>query len=87
MVNVECKAAAAEWSEVVDATADINECTCARPPCSGIADCRNTPGSFECSCPVGYQLAEDRTTCRGQSSDSRFVFVYDFFVKTELSNR
>ena len=77
MVNAECKAAAAE----VVYAADINECTAARPPCSGIADCVNTPGSFQCSCPAGYKLAENGTTCRGQWCDSHFVFVYYFTLK------
>ena len=45
---------------------DVNECTSARPPCSGIAQCVNTAGSFECSCPAGYKLAADHRTCQGQ---------------------
>lgn len=31
----------------------------------------NTYGSYECKCPVGYVLREDRRMCRGESSCSR----------------
>lgn len=32
---------------------DVDECT--KSPCGKWAVCRNTPGSFECLCPLGYR--------------------------------
>lgn len=29
--------------------------------------CRNTPGSFVCLCPAGWELQPDQRTCRGLS--------------------
>ncbi|XP_037938996.1 fibrillin-2 [Teleopsis dalmanni] len=39
---------------------DIDECS---DGISGCEHCVNTEGSFECSCPAGYELAEDEKTC------------------------
>jgi len=47
---------------------DINECAETRPTaCVGNAECINTPGSFQCSCPSGYKLAPSQRNCQGQS--------------------
>ncbi|XP_059148171.1 uncharacterized protein LOC131935669 isoform X2 [Physella acuta] len=40
---------------------DIDECSLAENPCNGT--CRNTPGSYFCSCPIGKELQNDKTTC------------------------
>ncbi|XP_066203928.1 protein HEG homolog 1 isoform X2 [Saccopteryx leptura] len=37
-----------------DCSVDVNECL--SNPCSPLAVCINTQGSFTCRCPVGYQL-------------------------------
>ncbi|KAM8770501.1 protein HEG homolog 1 [Rhynchonycteris naso] len=37
-----------------DCSVDVNECL--SNPCSPLAMCINTQGSFTCRCPVGYQL-------------------------------
>ena len=42
---------------------DINECELNNGGCSH--RCRNTEGSYECSCPEGLQLLHNRRTCRG----------------------
>ena len=42
---------------------DINECRVNNGGCSD--DCFNTHGSFECICPEGFQVAEDRRACIG----------------------
>ena len=41
---------------------DINECALGR--CDH--NCRNTAGSFVCSCRRGYTLHTDGTTCNGK---------------------
>lgn len=40
----------------------MNECENTPSPCQHI--CRNTDGSFICSCPAGYVLNPDGLTCR-----------------------
>ena len=42
---------------------DINECFDGTSGCSH--QCTNSPGSFTCSCPDGYTLADDQRTCQG----------------------
>lgn len=41
--------------------ADVDECSEQDTQCSH--ECLNEPGSFSCSCPNGYDLAEDEATC------------------------
>lgn len=43
---------------------DINECQDNNGGCDHF--CRNTVGSFECSCQKGYKLLTDERTCQGQ---------------------
>jgi len=45
---------------------DINECATNNGGCSTVADCRNTLGSFTCTCPLGY--SGDGFTCTGKST-------------------
>lgn len=44
---------------------DINECDHADKSC-GNASCINTPGSFECHCPHGYEFDDELPACKGQ---------------------
>ena len=44
--------------------ADIDECDTNNVSCEHI--CNNTIGSFECSCPDGYLLDENRRNCSGK---------------------
>ncbi|XP_037357748.1 latent-transforming growth factor beta-binding protein 2 [Talpa occidentalis] len=49
---------------------DMNECEDLQSRCLG-GECRNTPGSYQCLCPRGFQLAngtacEDVDECRGE---------------------
>lgn len=44
--------------------ADRDECSDSPRPCSH--SCHNAPGRFSCSCPVGFALARDERTCRGE---------------------
>lgn len=50
---------------------DINECDHA--PCSHI--CRNTEGSYECSCKKGFELHSD-----GKSCFSKWLDIYLFIT-------
>ena len=43
--------------------ADINECSVIKP-CSSLANCVNTIGSYECSCQSGY--SGDGLKCDGK---------------------
>jgi len=45
---------------------DVNECEAMPPHCE--QNCRNTPGSFACSCNLGYVLAADQLSCHGNFS-------------------
>lgn len=44
---------------------DVDECQNDPQLCSN-GVCRNTPGSFECLCGVGYVLAKGTTACIGK---------------------
>jgi len=66
---------------------DIDECSVyagrSIQLCQGI--CQNTPGSYTCTCPPGYQLSPDHITCRGTihslalSYLTYFTFIF-FFI-------
>ena len=43
--------------------ADINECLTDNGGCA--QTCRNTGGSYYCSCDSGYELTSDNHTCTG----------------------
>lgn len=42
---------------------DLDECALSPKPCNFL--CKNTEGSYLCSCPRGYSLQPDGKTCRG----------------------
>ena len=46
-------------------TADINECASGNGGCHHT--CRNTVGSYRCSCNNGYSLSGDNHTCTGNT--------------------
>ncbi|KAJ6664070.1 hypothetical protein lerEdw1_008285 [Lerista edwardsae] len=41
---------------------DLNECNQSPKPCNFI--CKNTEGSYQCSCPKGYILQDDGRSCK-----------------------
>ena len=49
---------------------DINECLENNGGCSH--NCSNQPGSYSCSCPMGYDLARDNKTCKDINECKRF---------------
>ena len=52
------------------AAADIDECHVNKGGCSD--SCLNTHGSFECTCPHGFQVKADERTCVGMSICTSF---------------
>lgn len=63
---------------------DIDECALAAvtglQACQGDAECKNTPGSFTCSCPSGYVMALHGQSCVGEAD------VYDCMFRSILSS-
>lgn len=47
-------------------SSDINEC--AQNPLLCAFRCVNVVGSYECKCPTGYVLREDRRMCKGTTA-------------------
>ena len=45
---------------------DVDECRSNRNSCVYKPGCRNTPGSYRCTCRVGYFLASDHLSCIGR---------------------
>lgn len=43
---------------------DLDECSQSPKPCNFV--CKNTEGSYLCSCPRGYILQPDGKTCKGE---------------------
>lgn len=56
---------------------DVDECATANGGCDG--QCSNRPGSFICSCPVGFRLASNGKKCIGTD-----IFFFFFFFKESL---
>lgn len=57
-VNTVCPLRLVNW------LVDINECLEDKSVCQG-GDCINTKGSYECTCPDGFQL-NDNKGCQGK---------------------
>ncbi|CAI5764837.1 nidogennidogen-2 [Podarcis lilfordi] len=61
-LDYSCECSAGYWGDGKEC-ADVNECQEGRSRCSPESVCVNTPGSYRCECPSGYQIAGDRATC------------------------
>lgn len=60
---------------------DLNECNQSPKPCNFI--CKNTEGSYQCSCPKGYILQEDGRSCKGENLNGGTLRFTDFTVSTQ----
>lgn len=56
---------------VLSAPPDIDECRLNNGGCDHI--CRNTVGSFECSCKKGYKLLINERSCQGEQTQGTLL--------------
>lgn len=56
------------------ASPDINEC--AQNPLLCAFRCVNVVGSYECKCPTGYVLREDRRMCKGTVAEWLWLHLF-----------
>ncbi|KAL7879280.1 hypothetical protein AOLI_G00102540 [Acnodon oligacanthus] len=61
-------------SGVCAPSADMDECADTPEICI-FGTCQNTPGSFKCNCPEGFQLSSSRRRC----VDMRVSYCYTKF--------
>lgn len=54
-------------------SSDIDECRLNNGGCDHI--CRNTVGSFECSCKKGYKLLINERNCQGEQTQAKVKAV------------
>ena len=51
----------------INKSIDTNECTNGTHACYSDDHCTNTPGSYTCSCPQGYEVGSDGHSCNGMN--------------------
>lgn len=59
----------------------MDECALSPKPCNFL--CKNTEGSYLCSCPRGYSLQPDGKTCKGRKRRRRRRDSFPF-IKPQL---
>ena len=60
--------------------ADINECEAGKHNCHVNASCKNTEGSFECTCKPGY--TGNGVECTGENNTSVFFIMSLFLINS-----
>lgn len=63
---------------------DANECSASVPMCDVNADCKNTLGSYRCSCKPGF--TGDGKTC-GKRVGQCLSMLYFFFLNAWLGSK
>lgn len=63
---------------------DVDECATANGGCDG--QCSNRPGSFICSCPIGFRLASNGKKCIGTENLVFFNFYFPSLFSFFLSS-
>lgn len=65
-------------------SADIDECLENNGGCDHF--CRNTVGSFECSCQKGHKLLTNERTCQGERWDTgqSVWLLFSFFLSVPI---
>lgn len=66
----------------LSAFSDMDECALSPKPCNFL--CKNTEGSYLCSCPRGYSLQPDGKTCKGEWISHIYVLSLILFVLYSL---
>ena len=64
---------------------DVNECSASVSVCDVNADCKNTFGSYRCSCKTGF--TGDGKTCTGKRVAERLSVQDITFKKKSFQNR
>ena len=59
---------------------DINECEAGKHNCHANASCKNTKGSFACTCKPGY--SGDGVNCTGENNTSVFFIMNLFLINS-----
>ncbi|CAH3181644.1 unnamed protein product, partial [Porites lobata] len=59
---------------------DINECEAGKHNCYANASCKNTKGSFVCTCKPGY--SGDGVNCTGENNTSVFFIINLFLINS-----
>jgi len=71
-------------SETFTLFTDVDECATANGGCDG--QCSNRPGSFICSCPIGFRLASNGKKCIGTENLVFFNFYFPSLFSFFLSS-
>lgn len=63
---------------------DANECLLHNGDC--LQTCKNTNGSFQCSCMTGFELNVDNRTCNGKNIHTVYLFYVPApFMQTSMN--
>ena len=65
---------------------DINECEIGDHNCYNSTYCNDTTDSYSCSCPTGYELADDGHSCDGiDLLYNVHAYLYNYALNYQIS--